>query len=601
MAVSDAFLNPLGLLGLLSVVPLIILYIIKPDPRRLAIPTLEFLPNVSDEGGTDPVIERLRRNILLLIQLLALILIALALAQPAIEVSKSAASGETVIVLDASGSMGVDTGAGTRFSQAVDRATSEVTSTTSVVIAGSSTRIAVNQGSASEARTALDTVTHADVNSDLRSAISQGLSLASEDARIVVVSDFADDSNWRSIVDTARARGNPVQLEQVDGGGEANVGITDLSFAGTTVTASVKNYGDEEVTRTVSLGAESEELTLAADDVQTARFPVPAGGGEISLSPGDSLPTDDVAAIAAPDESGVDVVLVTNDRNRFLHAALSEMSAVNVEVKNPPVGDLGEPDAVIFSNVAGDELLQTTLNGAERVLGNGGGVAIQAQNDLGEFQDDFGGMLPVEVTGVGAASAADAVSESRLVQDVDFSPPEQYLEGRLEKGRALVNASDDSPLVAIASEGSGRVLYHGFMEDSSDFNKNYLYPIYWKRMVFHLAGRERLSSMNVQTGSTFSFPEDATVDTPRGTSELSTITLDDAGYYSAGNDRVGANMLSAAESDVAVDSINTTATSGPTGGDSSTTVPRRLTPLLALLALGLVATEVGLLKYRGEI
>lgn len=601
MAISDAFLNPLGLLGLLTLVPLIILYIIKPDPRRLEIPTLQFLPNVTDEGGTNPIIERLRRNILLLLQILALIFIALAIAQPAIQVSKSAATGETVIVLDASGSMATETGAGSRFDAAVSRATSEVTATTSVVVAGSSTRIAVNQGGADEALTALDTVSVSDTESDLRSAISQGMSLASEEARIVVLSDFADDSDWRSIVETARARGNPVELMQFGEGGDDNVGIVDMSFAGSTVTVSVKNFGESEVDRTVSMAGDSTDITLEAGDVTTVKLDVPPGGARVSLSPGDSFPTDDTAAIAAPSETAIDVALVTNERNRFLHAALTEMSRVDVEVKNPPVGTWGDYDVVIFSDVAQERLLQSTVNNAESVLADGGGVAIQAQSDIEDLTGTYGEMLLISPQGVEPGSTADVVSEHRIVRDIDFAPPEQYIRASLDTGIPLVNATDGSPLLAIGREGSGRLMYYGFMTEASDVHTNYLYPIFWKRSVYHLAGRERLASMNLGTGTTYNFPETETVDTPSGTSELTTLTLADAGYYSAGRTEVAANLLSVSESGVAVDEINATGSGSTGGGDSSTMVPRRLTPLLALLALAFVGTEVALMKYRGDV
>lgn len=595
------FLNPLGLLALLSVVPLIILYIIKPDPRRLEIPTLDFLPNFQEEGGSNPVIERLRRNLLLLIQLLVLILISLSLAGPFVEVSRSAQVDNTVIVLDASASMATETGGGTRFSQAVSDARGEITTTTSVIVSDWSARSLLAGGSAGEARGVLDGVTVSDAEGDLRSAISQAISLAEGDGRIVVLSDFADQTDWMSAVQSARAQDIPVALRQYEGGGEENVGIVSMSFASNSVTVGVRNYGDDSVTREVSFGGQSQSLELEAGDIGSASFRIPAGGGEVRLSPGDSFPTDDTAYVVGHPESTIQVLMVTNDRNDFLHTAFTTMPDVDVDVGEPPVGSFGDPDVVVFSNVDQDRLLGRTVRDAQDHVAGGGGVVIQAQPDLGDMEGTYDELLIADVGEPTTGGSPQKVAEDEITRGIDFSPPQEYLEGSLSGGRALVNMSDGSPLVAVGRVGDGAAMYYGYIEQSSEFKYNYLYPVFWKRALYYLTGRERLSSMNRQTGETLSFASTTTIDTPGGTATGSTLVMREAGFYSTGSRRVSANLVSAAESDVAAESIEESGASAGAGETRSETVPQELTPLVALLALGFVGGELLFLRYRGDI
>ncbi|MFW5983775.1 MAG: DUF7407 domain-containing protein, partial [Halobacteria archaeon] len=359
------FSTPLGLLALASLVPLIVLYILQPDPRRLRVPTLEFLPNIDDEGGSDPVLEKLRRNLLLLIQIAVLILAALALGSPYVDVSRTAAADETVIVLDATASMGTEDGGETRFDRAAEYAAEEVTGTTSVVVVGSSANVVMEEGTASEARSAIESATETDAAGSLADGISRGASLAGDDARLVVASDFADDSDWEGEIEQTRASDVAVGLRQFGGGGEDNAGIVDMSYGGDSVTVEVANFGDEEKDAELSFNDETETVPLEPGDFGSTSFDVPSGGGTVELSPDDSFPTDNTAEVAGQPGT-LDVLLVTNDENRYLDAAFGSMDDVNHETIETPVPDFDaeEYDVVIFDEVNEDRLLGRTVRNA---------------------------------------------------------------------------------------------------------------------------------------------------------------------------------------------------------------------------------------------
>ncbi|WP_435182450.1 DUF7408 domain-containing protein [Halobellus sp. EA9] len=609
MALSDVFLSPLGLAALLAAVPVLILYLVRPDPRRVTLPTLRFLSDSAGTSSSRPLLERLKRNALLLFQLLAIALFALALAAPYVAVPQSQTVEETVIVLDASASMQVESGGTTRFDRAVAAARGAVTSETSVVLADGSATIALRAGTAADAEETLASVSATDAPGDLRTAISRATSLAGDGARVVVLSDFAGgtggESEWRTAVQAARARGLTVDLRQFARGGADNVGIVDREFSGEEVTVTVQNFGTSEASREVSLAGETRSLSLDAGDVRSVTFPVPADGGEIRLSPGDAFPTDDVAYVAAPADAAVDVLLVTNDENRYLSTALSVIDPVELTVVTPPDGVPAPPedayDVVLYSNVDGDALRDAHLAAGRRALSAGGGVGIQAQPLASMPADRYGDLLLVSPSGMGSNPTLATPSDADLTRDLTFPPPERYVRGELRSGRALLSTTDGTPIVATASRDEGRILYYGYLESASSFKYDYEYPVFWKRSVYELADRRSLAELNRETGERLRFGNETTVETPDGEVTASAVDAADAGFYVADGVRYSASLLSSAESDVAAAPIEEAAGGGPASRTEERTAPDPITEFVALGVLAVALGEVAFLRRRGDL
>ena len=597
---ADVFLTPLGLTALAALVPLVLLYLVRPEPTRLRLPTFEFLASGEEAGTDNPAFERLRRNLLLLIQALVVVGLALALASPYVTVSGTETVEETVIVLDASASMTVaDAGGGTRFARATSVAEGVTTGTTSVVVAGESPEVVLRRGSDEDVLAALGSVDATDEDGDLAAAITAAAAVAGEEARIVVVSDFAGTDAWRTAVETVRGRGYVVDVRQV-GGRLANVGVVGAEYGRTDVTVSVKNYGDETVERTVALGDARERLELAPGDVGTATLPVPTGNGELRVLPGDGFPVDDRVYVAGPDRARVRVLLLTNRENRFLRTALEVLDEVSLTVKRPPTTVSESYDVVVFSGVDGDRLLQSTRQRAAEIARGGGGVVIGAQPDLGSV--GYGDLLPVRPDGT-ASSPTLRVGEDPLVRGIGFPPPDTYLTAELENGSTALVTADGSPFVARGSLGEGRLVYYGYLAEDSAFHFHYQYPVFWKRAVYEAAGRETLASTNYRTGERVRVPNGTTVETPGGTvtPESGTLILTETGFYRYGGRRVGVSLLSEAESNVSAPPLST----GPDGvvREREEQVPRPLdlSPVAAGGALLFVLVELSYLRWRGDL
>jgi hypothetical protein len=598
-ALTDVFLRPIGLAALVAAVPLIILYLVRPEPEQLRLPTVRFLSESEGRDETNPVLERLQRNLLLVIQLLALVALAAALATPYVLVDESQVVEETVIVVDASASMQTQVDGTTRFARASTAAADAITQTTSVVVAGRETDVALRDGTRDAAASTIRGLEPTDAPGDLEAAITQATALAGEGARIVVASDFAG-TGWESAVEAARAQELRVALQQFAGGGDDNVGITDLAFAGQEVTVTVTNSGNDSVERTLSLGDQSRTLTLDGGDVATATFGVPAGGAEATLSPGDSFPVDDTAYVAAPQDATVDTLLVTNDRNRYLATALDVVAAVETDVVNPPApeANAGEYDVVVFSNVAPERLLGGTVEGAGQAVASGGGVAIQAQENMGAV--DYGDLALLSPDGVGESPSVQVTGTDPLTAGISFPPPERYLTGQ-GSGQTLVATGDGTPLIATQERENGRVLYYGYIQNSSAFKFNYQYPVFWKRAVYYLADRKALATLNRRTDDQLRFAAETEIRTPDGTVMRTTYEFAETGWYIADGDRYGVSLVSPSESAVTAPSLSASGSRAPEARTETRRLPDPITEWVALAALLVGLLELGYLKRRGDI
>lgn len=597
MVLGEFFLTPLGLAAIAVAIPIVLLYLIRPDPSRVELPTFQFLAEEERQQSTTPLFERLSRSLLLLLQLLVILLLAVSLATPYVPVNEREVVAETVLVVDTSASMSTVADGETRFERAVSVAEEEITERTSVVTTVGSGTVALRRGPPDDARETLSGLGVSDAPGDLRSAIGQAGTIVDEDARVVVVSDFAGDG-WTDAVAALRARGISVDLRQFDRGGEDNVGVVDRRFSGSEVTLSVKNFGNSSVTRRISLGNRQRDVELGPGDIATVTLPVPAGTSRAQLSAGDSFPTDDTVYLAAPSDPTVDVLVVTNDRNRFLTTAFEVNDQVDLTVETPPGTIEGEFDVIVYSNVDPDSLLPGNVETGRSVLADGGGIAIQAQESLPE---EYGDLLLLEPAGLSQVGSIRRTTETDLTRGISFQAPDEYIAGTLRTGESVVELRDETPLIATAEKNGGRVLYYGYIEDASSFKFNSQYPVFWQRAVFFLADREPLSVLNQETGDTVRF-EAETVEGPTEQLSGTRTELVTAGIYRTETRRRSASLLSERESAVDVDPISQqTNETGAVTVEEERTVPRPLTEFVTVGALAIALAELGYLRRRGDL
>lgn len=594
--IQSSFMNPLGLLALLSILPLVILYLLKPDPRRYALPTMEFLAEQTGKTQNNSLWQRFNQNLLFLIQLLVLILIALALAGPLAALPQPEAPGDTVIVLDTSASMATETQDGTRLSRAITTATSELSDPVTIITTSPSPTIAIEATSPPIARDTLNGITVSHTAGDLAGSIQRATTTLDDPGRIVVLSDFAGTTEWQTAVEHARIDGHKVHLAQFDTGGTDNVGIIDLSFRGRNATATLLNTGSTPQSRTVTLAEQTSQVTLAPGDTAVVTMTIPPGGGELQLTPPDSFTLDDTAYLTAPDDPQIDVLVLTNDENTYLTTALSLLNDVSLTIDNPPVSGATGYDVVVFSNIDPERILQGTIEDARTSVTQGAGAIVLAQPDINAIP--YGELLLLEPDVIGGQTNVHATTNHQIIRGIELIPAQARITGTLRNGTVLAVDDTGSPFIAIHDRSPGRVVYYGYLENASEFKFHYQYPVFWRNTVYFAAGHEQPPDLHYATGTTLRFNTETTVTTPRGTVQATTVDLDYTGYYDTPTGEIAVNLLSTRESNL-IPNINPDETTQPE--PQTSTAQTVLSPFITILIIALIITELWYLKYRGDI
>ena len=204
-------LNPAGLVGLLLAAPIVLLYFLRLHRQNVPVPSLLLWEAVLAERHANRPWQKLRRNWLLLVQLLVLLSLVFALVRPAVPAPLTL-HGQTIILLDASASMQAADGDGgaTRFDAAL-RALRDLAATldagdrVALILVGPAPRLLLQSGDAAALRRALDAAAPADAPADWRAAAALAAGLATGDeVTTLLVTDAAFDAALPALPGTVR-------------------------------------------------------------------------------------------------------------------------------------------------------------------------------------------------------------------------------------------------------------------------------------------------------------------------------------------------------------------------------------------------------------
>src|SRR3989344_6021172 len=129
------FTYTLGLLALAIIIPFIILYLRKPKPKDRIIPSLMFLLQNRKTSKQYDFLRKFLTNLLFFIQLLALIGLSFAIAEPFIKIPYDVSLENTIIVLDVSASMQAKEAGTTRFEKAIKEAKKVLSGKNGIILA----------------------------------------------------------------------------------------------------------------------------------------------------------------------------------------------------------------------------------------------------------------------------------------------------------------------------------------------------------------------------------------------------------------------------------------------------------------------------------
>jgi uncharacterized membrane protein len=608
-----SFLSPLAFALFALSLPLVLLYFLKVRRRERTVPSLLLWDSVKRDREASAFFQRLQRDPLIVLQVLALLALATALARPTITVMGHGAR-KVAVVLDVSASMKAREGGTSRFARAQAEAGAIVSrlgegAEVLVVEAGVQPRVLAPLGRDRErALSAIHGAQARDLPNRLGEAVRTARALVGADPRaeIHVVTDGAVALGEGPEVTDPRVRWVGVGRQG------QNVGITSLAvrktyFGGFEYQAfvSLVNYTSQLQEFSFSLEIDDAviaEKSVALEPSVRRSVVVPfsrTGGGTVRarLRINDDLAADNVAYAVLPPPKKISVALVSAG-NLFLEKVLRTDPQVELDVKTPEQyqGGMGEADVVVIDS------LSVPRVGPGRFV----------------FVNMVPADVPLEVLGrLEHPTVMDWDRHHAVMRHVDFAKVaiEDALRVRpLAAGRPLVE-SPGGPLMYVLEEPDRRALFIGFDLFKTDFPLRVAFPLILSNGLrwLHPAGEQ--ASLQLAAGQPILLPiphgvSAVTVTTPSGRSVKAQVTrglvsfteTDEVGIYTLGTARgdtkVAVNLMDAEESQLAPRPLPRPAADAA-GATAPVPVQRELWPFFVAVAVALLAAE-GLLYWRRQ-
>ncbi|MCP4417489.1 MAG: VWA domain-containing protein [Chloroflexi bacterium] len=469
-----AFLTPFFLLLGLLAGPIIILYMLRLRRREVMVSsTLLWQKLLRDREANAPW-QKLRRNLLLILQLIILAALVFALARPFLP-STAIISGSVVVLLDASASMQANDVEPTRFDAAKVEVAQLINNLsgssqmTLIKVGQTPTVLAAASSDRAQLQRILDGVQPDPTNAAWNAAfaLATGAAQGFRDASIVIISDGGLPSGLPPL---------PVEYIYLPiGENGENLAITALATRetedGIQLFASVQNEGklDQETLLSIVLDGtlfDSRRLTVATGSSVNATWELPLGTATIearlSENEGDFLPLDDVAW--AVHEGGLsNRTLLVTEGNLFLEQVFTVLPGMEA-FKVPPGSDLLDAegfdyDLVIFDGV----VLPDPPPAADMLI-----INPQAGGEGGLFS----------VTGAFSDTVTTRLEESPLLQFVQWSEVDvrQAQHVSAPWTQTLVQA-EGGPLMLIGEQNGYRIAILTFDLRDSDLPLQIAFPI----------------------------------------------------------------------------------------------------------------------------
>lgn len=319
--------NPIGLAALMAVPAIIIMYMLKQKHTEVKVSSLTLWEKAAASTLSKSPWQKLRKNLLMALQLIAAALIALALANPYI---MGQGEGEGyVFVLDSSASMGAQDISPTRLESVkqevyriIDNASPA--SVFSVIDMGGYPYAAVSASSDKAAvKRAVEGIAPGGT-AETSTAIALARAESERFGGLIYV--FTDNA------EIGQLAANVVPV----GESGDNCGISFAAYSQGSVVAHVENYGSADEAREVSIytadGAllDVSSVSLAQGGGADVYFDnVPEGGAVVKITPADNLPADDSYYIAGAGTQTFKALLVS-DGNIFIERAAGLFEGVEL-------------------------------------------------------------------------------------------------------------------------------------------------------------------------------------------------------------------------------------------------------------------------------
>ncbi|MEK7448755.1 MAG: VWA domain-containing protein [Planctomycetota bacterium] len=499
-------LTALGLLGLS--IPVVLLYLLKMKRQDRVVPSILLWQSVINDLQARHPFQKLRRNLLLILQLLALLMLVLALMRPAIMASVE--SGRSIVlIIDTTASMKTREADGqTRFDPAQDFAerlidsliTGKKTDEMMIISAGGQPRVVKRFTSdKNDLSRALKEIEPADTGGNLAEVFNLSASVLKNKTTPVIYllsdtvanpSDFNHLGNFKNnlkFIKFGNSRNNigfvrfdvrPGSLNAVPSGSllEAK-GASASGELPYEIFARIINTNGQEQSGTVNLYYENnliaaKELNLPADTNVSVTFNknLPPGVLMLKIEPEDDFPVDNTVWTVLRPAGEIKVAVVSHRENIFLKQVYESIPLTAVVLLKPE--EFSSPvdyDLVIYDGLIPAGQLQDSGN------------AVYLNPPPGVIKD-------IEITGpIKFPVILDWQKSHSLLRFVDFQ--DVHIAEALQvsgnfRGEPILKSASGSPLMIFNRRPDGYFkLFVGFDIFQSDWPLRASFPIFFHNLI----------------------------------------------------------------------------------------------------------------------
>jgi len=597
LPVPSGFLNPAALAAALLVIPLILLYLLKPKPRKIRFPTVMFIKRIEESKRFSALFNKFIKDPLLLLQILVVVLLAAAMANPYALVQRTTAPDEAMaIVIDASASMQATDVQPTRFLSAVQKARELILkasddSTVSIILAENIPVTIMSNARREKALEVLDRINCADTPSNTPDALILAKDMLSESAlpkTVYLISDFAKtEGDVLTSAKILKLNGISVQFIKLNND-VSNAGIIDSDARRTPLNRNLlylsytlRNYGDaeEDVTSKVYVdnmlaSEESHAIKPLSEEAFQLNVSITSERHLITVEvlDGGMLNVDDKAYAVVPQILTHRTMLLTSGdrttpvdsggRDKFVAYAIGAQSNNALRIAEPPViPSLGEFDTIVIGDVQGNTILPGTFRDIKNFVAEGNALIIIASPDILNISDkNFEDLMPVALTDLIAGEKNIKTTSHEMLADVSLENVvvKKYYRAAAKENATVIAETEGNPLIAYRTYGNGKVIYIGVnpAKDWSNFQYSSSYPIFWAQAIEYANQKYALvKSISQKTGEYLVLEKDAEVTNPSGAKATArSVFLDKTGFYtihgSDGDETIAVNLENADESDI---------------------------------------------------
>ena len=652
-------INPLYLLGFLLVVPVIILYMLRPKPKDLKIPSLMLIQEITEKKKLRSIFHRIIRDPLLLIQIIIIGLLTVSAAEPFFTSEEiKQMDGNYAIIIDSSASMnapGIDPGR-TRFERSAEIAREILSNigegTVTIISAGNMPSVLIKNAEPESAGDVVEKMSAGDTCANLGDAVLLGrdiLSGESGERIIFVISDFCKTEGLDIEMAARVAKAHDIDVEFKSAYLEqeskkdiaTNAGIIDMrtqrSEGGFFTAFTVKNYGSDAVNIKADIKIDynnyaQQDAAISPGSTHTFHASDTFTGSanevdhiievKITGSSFDRFEVDDRIYIVIPGQKKPKVLLIRGEQKspylRYALESLDSSNRISLREANPPIiPRLEDFDIIIIGDADPDKILPGTFEDMKKWVSTGGDLIVVGSDNLdGYANKHLDEIMPVYILGPKEGDINVWIRQKEMLGDVSLDEVvfEKYYETRDRDGTvSLADYSaggDDMPLIAYRLYGAGSVVYMGANHDAawSNIRTTPQFPLVYLRLIEMFKGSNMVRNYN--TGDMLKFDSDVEVKNPSGrTFSGREILLDRSGLYEirgdaeeidGGRAAVSAGLLNERESDIFTVNLPGDQVLNESAGSSLATITKieHLYPFVAAAAVIFLVIELMYMRRR---